>query len=197
LVAALGWRMAHAAAIRGAWPGPDDELARVMAEQAGLESIEAQAKRMAGLVREHAREQQILQQQQRQQQHAARDDGDDDEGSGVHPDAGLLRRRARDDAWHAGVENGEGGAGLELAAPANRRRRRRRPHPYASVPYVVSEIMQWAHTFLTLKFVVYALLLDGLRESGYAFIFCVAYATIVLDRFKNLDGLGERKRRVY
>ena len=136
--------MAHAAALRGVWPGPDEELDRVLAEQACLDSIEAQAKRMAGLVREHAREQQILQQQE--QQHAARvpDDSDEgacgDEGSLAHPD-GLLRRRARDVAWHAGVESGEGCAGLELAAPANRRRRRRRPHPYAGVPYVVSEIM--------------------------------------------------------
>jgi hypothetical protein len=69
-------------------------------------------------------------------------------------------------------------------------------HPVSNACPSSSIARQWAHTFLTLKFVVYALLLDGLRESGYAFIFCVAYATIVLDRFKNLDGLGERRDSV-
>ena len=60
--------------------------------------------------------------------------------------------------------------------------------PAPVVPFLCTR--QWAHTFLTLKFLFYAVLLDGLRDSGYALAFCVAYAKLILDRFKNPDGLG-------
>jgi hypothetical protein len=49
---------------------------------------------------------------------------------------------------------------------------------------------QWAHTFLSIKFVYYAVALDEPAESAYAFVFCLLYSLCVLDRFKNPDGLG-------
>ena len=49
---------------------------------------------------------------------------------------------------------------------------------------------QWAHTFLSIKFIYYALAFDDLQESAYSISFCVGYALIVLDRFKTPDGLG-------
>ena len=94
---------------------------------------------------------------------------------------GAARRRLPGD-----VEGKDGkGGGQGLVA---RRRRRPRPDPYAKMPSFVPEIMQWAHTFLSLKFLFYALFLDKLQESVMAIVVCVVLSHLVLDRFKNADG---------
>ena len=94
---------------------------------------------------------------------------------------GAARRRLPGD-----VEGKDGkGGGQGLVA---RRRRRARPDPYAKMPSFVPEIMQWAHTFLSLKFLFYALFLDELQESVMAIVVCVVLSHLVLDRFKNADG---------
>lgn len=32
--------------------------------------------------------------------------------------------------------------------------------------------------------------MDSLDETAFAFVFCLAYSLLVLDKFKNVDGLG-------
>ena len=114
----------------------DEELDRLLLEAEGLDSIEAQAKRMAGMVRENAREREILRQLQRGADGA--EHGEDAGGEGLH----RRSTRASDDARDAGAQR-EGGPALdgESAERRRRRRRRRRPDPYAGVPFFFSEIM--------------------------------------------------------
>ena len=54
---------------------------------------------------------------------------------------------------------------------------------------------QWAHTFLSLKFLYYAVAFDGLEDSAWALFFCLIYSLCVLDWFKNVDGVGAFKWR--
>lgn len=62
--------------------------------------------------------------------------------------------------------------------------------------YVRGVSRQWAHTFLSLKFLYYAVAFDGLEASAWALLFCLIYSLCVLDRFKNVDGVGALKWRM-
>ena len=128
----------------------DDEL--ILLEHDGLDSIEAQAKRMAGMARERAREalrKQAMHRGVEPEQEDESEDGnegeEDDEDKRdvqmlieeLRRSTGVLSRTSR-----RGVEqkSGEG----DLIVRRKRRRRRKSPDPYAKIPFYVAETM-YAH----------------------------------------------------
>jgi hypothetical protein len=108
----------------------DDEL--LLLEAAALDSLEAQAKRAAGMARERARASQRMEMYEQQSHQDAEYAGSDE----MPTSAGGVHRRA---AWEC--DERRRGSAEEKTPPKEKRRGRRKRDPYEKIPFFVAEIM--------------------------------------------------------